>query len=64
MKSLLKTLLTFALIVSLFSCEEDDGVSFEHKMKTITTKLSELFNDSKDLENLIKDQLKSIGYDL
>lgn len=27
MKSLLKTLLTFALIVSLFSCEEDDGVS-------------------------------------
>jgi len=43
---------------------EDDGVSFEHKMKTITTKLSELFNDSKNLENLIKDQLKSIGYDL
>lgn len=42
--------------------EEDDGVSFEEKMKSLTTKLAEQFKESKALEKQIKENLKEIGF--
>lgn len=43
--------------------EEDKGV-FEERTATLTKKLSEQFKQSKELEERIKKNLKSIGYDL
>ena len=43
--------------------EEDDEV-FEEKMARITAELSQQFKRSKELEERIKKNLKSIGYDL
>jgi type I restriction enzyme M protein len=43
--------------------EEDDEV-FEEKMKRITAELSEQFKQSKELEEIIKKNLKNIGYDI
>ena len=42
--------------------EEDDGVSFDEKMKRLTSELSGQFKKSKELEAEIKKNLKSIGY--
>jgi type I restriction enzyme M protein len=43
---------------------EDDGIPFEEKMEKLTSELSELFEESKSLEEKIKENLRGIGYDL
>jgi type I restriction enzyme M protein len=43
---------------------EDDGVPFEEKMKELTTRLAEQFARGAELEVKIRENLKSIGYDL
>jgi type I restriction enzyme M protein len=43
---------------------EDDGVPFEEKMNQLTAELSELFNQSKSLEQVIKENLGKINYEL
>ena len=43
---------------------EDDGVSFAEKMATATAELSQLLNKGHELEDEIRKQLKSIGYDI
>ena len=47
-----------------FKPEEDDGIPFEEKMKTLTTELGELFEESDKLKIEIKKSLKEIGYDI
>ena len=42
---------------------EDDEV-FEKKMKRLTNDLSEQFNQSKELEKKVKENLEKIGYEL
>ena len=44
--------------------EEDDGIPFEEKMDRLTSELSDLFEESKSLEEKIKENLRGIGYDL
>jgi type I restriction enzyme M protein len=41
---------------------EDDGEAFEEKMARLTVKLSSQFAESAQLENTIKEMLKSLGY--
>jgi type I restriction enzyme M protein len=41
---------------------EDDGEAFEEKMAQLTVKLSSQFAESAQLENAIKEMLKSLGY--
>ena len=43
--------------------KEDDGIPFAEKMTTLTTKLAEQFTKSSELENQIRENLKSIGYE-
>jgi type I restriction enzyme M protein len=43
---------------------EDDGIPFEEKMEKLTSELSELFEESKSLEEKIKENLRGIGYGL
>jgi type I restriction enzyme M protein len=43
--------------------EEDEGV-FEEKMAKLTKELGEQFKESKQLEERIKKNLKSIGFDI
>ena len=43
---------------------EDDGVSFDEKMSTLTTKLADMFVKSHELEEEIKVRLGAIGYGL
>ena len=45
-----------------FKPEEDDGIPFEEKMKTLTIELDELFEESHKLEEEIKSNLTKIGY--
>jgi type I restriction enzyme M protein len=42
---------------------EDDGIPFEEKMEELTTELTKLFKESKDLEDEIRENLRSIGYE-
>ena len=44
--------------------EEDDGVPFEEKMETLTAELSDLFKESRKLEDEIRERLKVIGYEI
>ena len=44
--------------------QEDDGEPFEDKMKRLTSELSELFKESHRLEDEIKKQLGSIGFEI
>ncbi|WP_246745028.1 N-6 DNA methylase [Thiospirochaeta perfilievii] len=44
--------------------EEDDGIPFEDKMAELTSKLSEQFSKSNQLEKEIRENLKSIGFEL
>ena len=44
--------------------QEDDGVSFEDKMKKITSDLHEEFDESHKLEDEIRKNLKAIGYEI
>lgn len=46
-----------------FKPEEDDGIPFEEKMKTLTSELDELFKESNDLEVKIRQSLKEIGFE-
>lgn len=43
---------------------EDDGIPFEEKMKNITSDLSKQFEESHKLEEEIKKNLKTIGYEI
>lgn len=43
---------------------EDDGEPFDEKMERLTGELSELFTESHRLEDLIKEQLEGIGYEV
>ena len=43
---------------------EDDGESFEEKMKRLTSELSKLFANSQKLAEEIKEKLGAIGYDV
>ena len=44
--------------------EEDDGEPFDEKMERLTAELSQLFDESHRLEDLIKEQLEGIGYEV
>ena len=44
--------------------EEDDGISFEEKMGKLTEELTEAFEDSRRLEQEIKTNLNSIGFEI
>jgi len=44
--------------------EKDDGIPFEEKMNRLTNEISDLFNESKSLEEKIKENLRGIGYEL
>ena len=44
--------------------QEDDGEPFDEKMKHLTSELSELFEQSHELEDEIRKKLGAIGYDL
>jgi type I restriction enzyme M protein len=44
--------------------EEDDGIPFDDKMKALTAKLAEQFGRGRELEMLIRENLKGIGYEL
>lgn len=46
-----------------FAEEEDDGIPFEEKMAQLTQELGEQFEASKKLEEAIRTNLKSIGYE-
>ena len=46
-----------------FKPEEDDGIPFEEKMKTLTSELNELFKESNELETKIRQSLKEIGFE-
>jgi len=43
--------------------EEDDGIPFDDKMKALTRKLAEQFARGRELESLIREKLKRIGYE-
>jgi len=47
----------------LRSNEEDDGIPFDDKMKALTAKLAEQFARGRELESLIRENLKGIGYE-
>ena len=44
--------------------EEDDGISFEEKMKHLTKELNVQFEESDRLEKEIKENLNGIGFDI
>ena len=44
--------------------EADDGVPFEEKMTILTSKLAKQFAKGNELENAIRENLGSIGYDI
>ena len=44
--------------------EEDDGIPFEEKMKTLTTELGKQFEESHKLEHEIRKNLEAIGYEI
>ena len=44
--------------------QEDNGEPFDEKMKRLTSELSELFEQSHELEDEIRKKLGAIGYDL
>ena len=43
---------------------EEDDIPFDEKMKNITNELSKQFEESRKLEEDIRNCLKSIGYDI
>ena len=46
-----------------FKPEDDDGIPFEEKMKTLTTELDGLFKESNELEVKIRQSLKDLGFE-
>jgi len=47
-----------------FKETEDDGITFDEKMKTLTTALAEQMQKANELDNAIKENLQRIGYTL
>lgn len=43
---------------------EEDDEPFDEKMGRLTSELGELFKESNDLEELIKENLGAIGYEI
>jgi type I restriction enzyme M protein len=43
---------------------EDDGEPFEEKTERLTVELSELFAESREAEEEIRSQLKSVGFEV
>jgi len=43
---------------------EDNGIPFEEKIIKLTSELTDLFKESKELEEKIKNNLKGIGYEI
>lgn len=44
--------------------EEDDGEAFEDKMQRLTSELSQMFEESNELQKEIRKSLGAIGYDI
>ena len=44
--------------------KEDDGESYDEKMKRLTRELKEQFEESNKLEVQIKEVLKELGYEI
>lgn len=44
--------------------QKDDGEPFEEKMARLTSELSELFKESIELQNEIREKLGAIGYEI
>ena len=44
--------------------QEDDGIPFEEKMKTLTEELKQNFEESHRLEEEIRKNLGAIGYEI
>lgn len=44
--------------------QQDDGEPFDDKMKRLTSELSEMFKQSRELEDEIREKLGAIGYDI
>jgi type I restriction enzyme M protein len=44
--------------------QEDDGEPFEEKMVRLTSELSDMFKESHELEDEIREKLKAIGYEI
>lgn len=44
--------------------QKDDGEPFEEKMQRLTSELSDLFKKSRELEDVIRDKLGAIGYEI
>ena len=44
--------------------EQKQAATFEEKMDRLTSELSDLFEESKSLEEKIKENLRGIGYEL
>ncbi len=44
--------------------QEDDGESFEDKMKRLTSELSGMFKESVELQEKIKKRLGAMGYEI
>ena len=44
--------------------QKEDGEPFEEKMACLTSKLSDMFKKSHELENEIREKLKAIGYEI
>ena len=44
--------------------EEDDGEPFEEKMARLTSELSDMFKQSRELEEEIRKNLGAIGYEV
>ena len=47
-----------------FKEEEDDGVDFDEKMKKLTSELKEQMSKAKELDELITNNLSSIGFEI
>jgi type I restriction enzyme M protein len=43
---------------------EDNGIPFEEKMENLTSELAEQFVRSRELEEKIRENLKSIGFEV
>ena len=42
---------------------EDDGIPFDEKMDALTSKLAQQFVEGAELEKIIRENLKGIGYE-
>jgi type I restriction enzyme M protein len=47
-----------------FKEEEDDGVEFEDKMMKLTSELSKQISMGSELNSVIKENLKRLGYEI